>query len=280
MERSCSFSTKKTTYYEAKATWLGRQEYREGNREDKNPPGESSLTAICSMTEQIARLQADTSNRENIKFVIQYIKKEMKIMRLQMASEEEWECTNDARQGKTHTHGSYAAHHHTETTSLGANKEPTATKGERKKTERPVFPCLYGPGVHPWRVSRGALFSCAPLEVSRGALFSGPGVHPWRASRGALFCGSVMHPWRASRGTLFCGPLVPPWRTLRVALFGAPLEGFQGCSLIWPRGAPLEGFQGCSLLLCTPGGLPGVLSSLDPGCTPGGLPGVFSSVAL
>ena len=56
-----------------------------------------------------------------------------------MASEEEWECTNDA--SETHNHRNYAAHHHTETTSLGANKEPTATKGERKKTESPVFPC-------------------------------------------------------------------------------------------------------------------------------------------
>ena len=114
MERSCLFSTRNTTYYEAKAMWLGREENREGNREDTNPPGEYSLTAIGSMTEQIARLQADTSNRENIKFFIQYIKKEMKIMRLQMASEEEWECTNDARQGKTHNHRSYAAHHHTD----------------------------------------------------------------------------------------------------------------------------------------------------------------------
>ena len=49
---------------------------------DRARPG-----GIGDMTHQIANLQADTSNKENISFFVHYIKKEMIIMRLQLASE-------------------------------------------------------------------------------------------------------------------------------------------------------------------------------------------------
>ena len=51
------------------------------------------------MTMQIANLQAYTTNTENVKFFVFYIKKEMRIMRLQMEAEGETESRSGGRQG-------------------------------------------------------------------------------------------------------------------------------------------------------------------------------------
>ena len=119
MEERCLVLKRRTTYYEAKATWLGRDEIyvserddilavaetparraSVGDRESAAPAADRTRSGgIGDMTQQIANLQADTSNKENIKFFVHYIKKEMRIMRLQLASEGELEHYPNTRQG-------------------------------------------------------------------------------------------------------------------------------------------------------------------------------------
>ena len=119
MEERCLVLKRRTTYYEAKATWLGRDEIYVSERDDilavaETPARRASVGdrepaapaadrtrsgGIGDMTQQIANVQADTSNKENIKFFVHYIKKEMRIMRLQLASEGELEHYPNTRQG-------------------------------------------------------------------------------------------------------------------------------------------------------------------------------------
>ena len=149
MERSCLVNRRKTAYYKSKATWLGRDDNYVGTRDKNNPPGraitdtppsaqtnsgtiQTRTGAICNMTEQIARLQADMSNRENIKFFIQYITKEMKIMRLRMASEGEREYRPGTRQGGSNSERSYATHQQGGATSYGDGSEPLSGGGKRR----------------------------------------------------------------------------------------------------------------------------------------------------
>ena len=119
MEETCLFLNRKTAYYKAKATWLGQDEVYASGRDDilagaGTPPRRASLGdrepaapaadrtrsgGIGDMTQQIVNLQADTSNKENINFFVHYIKKETRIMRLQLASEGELEHYPNTRQG-------------------------------------------------------------------------------------------------------------------------------------------------------------------------------------
>ena len=60
MESCCLFSMRKTTYYEAKATWLSREENLEENRVNTSPPGESSLTATPNVQTYVTTDQTRT----------------------------------------------------------------------------------------------------------------------------------------------------------------------------------------------------------------------------
>ena len=157
METKCMLHKRRTAYYEAKNRYLveknedgissplglTRRGSDAGGRSStpapETPAGDVTRGRIADMTSNIAKMQENTTNAENVNFFMNYIHMEMRTMRLQMDAEGETEYRGNPRQGGGDVQRIHAMGQD------GGNRSSGGAYGggggDKWKTDRPLFPC-------------------------------------------------------------------------------------------------------------------------------------------